>query len=118
MLTAVLRRISPSKTHQGALLPFDRLSWVQRAVLSWVVWNVVRRHNRNLFPWVVPVRSVGVLGDGHTYHPSVFLVPGPNCRYSIDELGKISTDIINKVPGVGRVLFDITSLANQPSAQV
>ncbi len=111
MLTAILRRISPSKTAQGKLLPYNHLSWLQRVFLPWAVWNVVRHHNRNLYPRLVPVRSVGVMGDGHTYYPSVFLEPGPYYRYSADELGKISTDLINKVPGIGRVLLDITPMA-------
>ena len=111
MLTAILRRISRSKTSQGTLLPFDHLSYLQRIFLPWAVWNVVRHHNRNLFPRLVPVRSVGVMGDGHTYHPSVFLEPGPNYTYSAKELGEISTDLINKVPGIGRVLLDITPMA-------
>lgn len=118
MLAALLRfcrRLLSDDTAKGKLPRFDHLSWSQKTFLPWAVWHVVRHHNRNLFPRLVPMRSIGVMGDARTYDPSVFLEPGPNYRYSAEELGRISTDLVNKVPGIGRVLLDITSLAGQPA---
>ena len=65
----------------------------------------------------LPVQSVGVMGDERTYENAVVLravestdgmtadwVHLPN-----DVLAKVSNDIINKVKGVNRVVYDISS---------
>ena len=64
-----------------------------------------------------PVRTVGVMGDGRTYDfacalRAVTSVDGMTADYypfSHDFLGETATRIINEVPGINRVTYDITS---------
>jgi len=69
------------------------------------------------FGVLLPVKSVGVMGDARTYEETLALravhsrdgmtadwVPLP-----YDLLGRISTRIINEVRGINRVVYDITS---------
>jgi GMP synthase (glutamine-hydrolysing) len=69
------------------------------------------------FGVLLPVRSVGVMGDARTYEEALALravhsrdgmtadwVPLPH-----DLLGRISTRVINEVRGINRVVYDITS---------
>ncbi len=66
---------------------------------------------------LLPIQSVGVMGDERTYERVVALravssVDGMTADWvhlPYDFLGKISNDIINKVKGVNRVVFDISS---------
>lgn len=63
------------------------------------------------------VRSVGVQGDGRTYGHPIVLRPVSSedamtadwSRLPHDLLGRISNRITNEVPGVNRVVLDITS---------
>ncbi|MCB0430488.1 MAG: glutamine-hydrolyzing GMP synthase [Flavobacteriales bacterium] len=65
----------------------------------------------------LPVQSVGVMGDERTYENVVCLravtsVDGMTadwCHLPYEFLGKISNEIINKVKGVNRVVYDISS---------
>ena len=62
-------------------------------------------------------RSVGVMGDGRTYDYSLALRAVTTCdfmtadwaRIPFDVLDRISSRIVNQVPGINRVVFDITS---------
>jgi GMP synthase (glutamine-hydrolysing) len=66
---------------------------------------------------LLPVHSVGVMGDERTYENAVVLravgsTDGMTADWShlpYDFLAKISSDIINKVKGVNRVVYDISS---------
>ena len=66
---------------------------------------------------LLPVQSVGVMGDERTYENVVALravssVDGMTADWihlPYDFLGKVSNDIINKVKGVNRVVYDISS---------
>ncbi|HLT08068.1 MAG TPA: glutamine-hydrolyzing GMP synthase [Cyclobacteriaceae bacterium] len=66
---------------------------------------------------LLPVQSVGVMGDERTYERVVALravssVDGMTADWihlPYEFLGKISNDIINKVKGVNRVVYDISS---------
>ncbi len=66
---------------------------------------------------LTPVQSVGVMGDERTYENVVALravtsVDGMTadwCHLPYDFLGEISSEIINKVKGVNRVVYDISS---------
>jgi GMP synthase (glutamine-hydrolysing) len=73
-------------------------------------------------PWqyfavLTPVRSVGVMGDGRTYANLVGVraitsedgMTADWARLPHDLLERISTRIVNEVPGVNRVAYDITS---------
>ncbi|RJE74266.1 glutamine-hydrolyzing GMP synthase [Reichenbachiella sp. MSK19-1] len=66
---------------------------------------------------LLPVQSVGVMGDERTYESVVALravasVDGMTadwCHLPYDFLAKVSNDIINRVKGVNRVVYDISS---------
>ena len=66
---------------------------------------------------LLPVRSVGVMGDERTYEETcavraVVSVDGMTADWAkipYDVLGKISTRIINEVRGINRVVYDISS---------
>lgn len=69
------------------------------------------------FVAILPVRTVGVMGDGRTYDYACALravtsVDGMTADYypfSHEFLGETATRIINEVPGINRVTYDITS---------
>ena len=69
------------------------------------------------FAVLLPVRTVGVMGDGRTYDyvcalRAVTSVDGMTADYypfSHDFLGETATRIINEVKGINRVTYDITS---------
>jgi GMP synthase (glutamine-hydrolysing) len=69
------------------------------------------------FVVILPVRTVGVMGDGRTYDfacalRAVTSVDGMTADYypfSHDFLGETATRIINEVAGINRVTYDITS---------
>ena len=66
---------------------------------------------------LLPVRSVGVMGDERTYEFTVALravtsVDGMTADWAhlpYDFLAKVSNDIINSVRGINRVVYDISS---------
>jgi GMP synthase (glutamine-hydrolysing) len=66
---------------------------------------------------LLPVQSVGVMGDERTYEYTVALrcvnsIDGMTAEWShlpYDLLSQISIDIINKVKGINRVVYDIST---------
>ena len=82
----------------------------------------IRRHGLydeiwQAFAAILPVKAVGVMGDGRTYEYACTLravtsVDGMTAdyyRFSHDFLGETATRIINEVKGINRVTYDITS---------
>lgn len=69
------------------------------------------------FAVLLPVKAVGVMGDTRTYAnviavravESVDAMTADFAKLPWDLLGRISTRIINEVPGVNRVTYDISS---------
>jgi GMP synthase (glutamine-hydrolysing) len=66
---------------------------------------------------LLPVRSVGVMGDERTYENTVVLravtstdaMTADWAQLPCEFLAKVSSEIINKVKGVNRVVYDISS---------
>ena len=69
------------------------------------------------FAVLTNMRSVGVMGDGRTYDYTLALrsvttsdfMTADWTRIPYDVLDRVSTRIVNEVPGVNRVVYDITS---------
>jgi GMP synthase (glutamine-hydrolysing) len=75
------------------------------------------RETSQAFAVLLPVQSVGVMGDARTYENAVAVrcvnsddfMTADWSRLPYQVLGRISTRIINEVQGVNRVCFDISS---------
>ena len=69
------------------------------------------------FAVLLPVRSVGVMGDNRTYEEVIALravttddfMTADWARVPFDLLARVSSRIVNQVRGVNRVVYDITS---------
>jgi len=69
------------------------------------------------FAVLLPVHSVGVMGDQRTYQETIVLravttedfMTADWARLPYDLLARISNRIVNEVKGINRVVYDITS---------
>ena len=69
------------------------------------------------FAVLTNTRSVGVMGDGRTYDYTLALravntsdfMTADWARIPYDVLDRISTRIVNEVPGINRIVYDVTS---------
>ncbi len=98
----------------------ERLEIVRGA--DWVVMDEIKaaglyRQVWQSFAVLTPLRTVGVMGDFRTYGHMVAVrivsssdgMTADWARVPYDLLARISNRIVNEVPGVNRVTFDITS---------
>jgi GMP synthase (glutamine-hydrolysing) len=98
----------------------EKLAILRRADAVYI--DQIRKHGLyddiwQAFVAILPVRTVGVMGDGRTYDfacalRAVTSVDGMTADYypfTHDFLGETATRIINEVPGINRVTYDITS---------
>jgi len=98
----------------------ERLETLRAA--DWIVMSEIKRANlyRQLwqsFAVLTDVQSVGVMGDYRTYGYLVALravtsedaMTADWAHMPHDLLSQISNRIVNEVPGVNRVVYDITS---------
>jgi GMP synthase (glutamine-hydrolysing) len=75
------------------------------------------RQTSQVFAVLLPVQSVGVMGDGRTYENTVAIravttedfMTADWARLPYDLLARVSSRIINEVRGVNRVVYDISS---------
>jgi GMP synthase (glutamine-hydrolysing) len=79
--------------------------------------GLLRGATAQAFAVLLPVRSVGVMGDYRTYQETCALravttddfMTADWARLPYDVLARISGRIVNEVPGVNRVVYDISS---------
>ncbi|NNJ27910.1 glutamine-hydrolyzing GMP synthase [Alienimonas chondri] len=75
------------------------------------------RDVRQAFAVLLPVQSVGVMGDGRTYEDTICVRAVKTDDYMTADwyplphevLGRIATRVINSVRGVNRVVYDVSS---------
>ncbi|MCS7054993.1 MAG: glutamine-hydrolyzing GMP synthase [Thermoflexales bacterium] len=75
------------------------------------------RATSQAFAVLLPVRTVGVMGDGRSYSEVIAIravttddfMTADWARIPFDVLARISNRIVNEVPGVNRVVYDITT---------
>ena len=85
------------------------LEEIRRAGLYDQIWQA--------FAVILPVKTVGVMGDGRTYEHVVGLravtstdgMTADFYPFDMNFLGRVATRIINEVRGVNRVVYDVTS---------
>jgi GMP synthase (glutamine-hydrolysing) len=85
------------------------LDEIRKAGLYDAIWQA--------FAVLLPVQTVGVMGDGRTYEfvcalRAVTSVDGMTAdfyHYDMEFLGRAATRIINEVRGINRVVYDVTS---------
>jgi GMP synthase (glutamine-hydrolysing) len=85
------------------------LDEIRRAGLYHKIWQA--------FAVLLPVRTVGVMGDGRTYDEVIALravtstdgMTADFFPFEMPFLGRAATRIINEVRGVNRVVYDVTS---------
>jgi GMP synthase (glutamine-hydrolysing) len=85
------------------------LDEIRKAGLYDAIWQA--------FAVLLPVQTVGVMGDGRTYEfvcalRAVTSVDGMTAdfyHFDMDFLSKAATRIINEVKGINRVVYDVTS---------
>ncbi|HTK44187.1 MAG TPA: glutamine-hydrolyzing GMP synthase [Patescibacteria group bacterium] len=98
----------------------ERLETLREA--DWIVIDEIKaaglyRRVWQSFAILTPVRSVGVMGDGRTYANVVAIravtsddgMTADWAKLPYEVLAKISSRIVNEVPGVNRVVYDISS---------
>ncbi len=98
----------------------DRLNLLRRADNIFI--KALRRHDQydriwQAFSVLLPVQSVGVMGDERTYENVLALravtstdgMTADWARIPDDVLAEVSSEIINRVAGINRVVYDISS---------
>jgi len=98
----------------------ERLDTLREA--DWIVIDEVKaaglyRELWQSFAILTPVQSVGVMGDGRTYANVVAVravtsedgMTADWAKLPYEVLARISSRIVNEVPGVNRVVYDISS---------
>ena len=98
----------------------EKVKLIQKA--DSIIEEVIKKHGLynktwQVFPVLLPVKSVGVKGDRRSYEYTVVIravesIDGMTAdwfRMPYNVLNEISTKIINELENVNRVVYDITS---------
>lgn len=98
----------------------DKLKIVREA--TYVLETIIKEHNLDQDIWqyfcVLPdIKSVGVMGDDRTYEYTIAIraitssdgMTSKFAKIDYDILEEISVALVNKVDGINRVVYDITS---------
>lgn len=105
----ILGDITPEKVHIAQEADYIFISNLRSAGLYDKVWQAGAI--------LLPVQSVGVMGDERTYENTIALravtstdaMTADWSQLPYEFLAKVSNEIINKVKGVNRVVYDISS---------
>ncbi|RMF37644.1 MAG: glutamine-hydrolyzing GMP synthase [Planctomycetota bacterium] len=95
----------------------DILREADHIVVSEIKAADLYRQTSQVFAVLLPVQSVGVMGDARTYENAIAIravntddfMTADWSRLPYDLLARISTRIINEVRGINRVCYDISS---------
>ncbi|MCA9188530.1 MAG: glutamine-hydrolyzing GMP synthase [Planctomycetales bacterium] len=95
----------------------DTLREADDIVVSEIKSAGLYRATSQAFAVLLPIQSVGVMGDARTYESTLAVrcvdtddfMTADWSRLPQDLLARMSTRIINEVPGVNRVVYDISS---------
>src|SRR3970282_190280 len=101
--------ITPEKVHVLQQADAIYLEEIRKAGLYDKIWQA--------FAVLLPVRTVGVMGDARTYDHVCALravtstdgMTDDFFQFPHDVLGRVATRIINEVKGINRVVYDVTS---------
>lgn len=98
----------------------ERLKTLREA--DWIIREEIKSHGLYRQVWQVfgvllPTLSVGVMGDQRTYQNQIVIravtsedgMTADWARLPYDLLSDISSRIVNEVPGINRVVYDVTS---------
>lgn len=98
----------------------ERLKTLREA--DWIIREEIKAHGLyrqvwQIFGVLLPTFSVGVMGDQRTYQNQIVIravtsedgMTADWARLPYDLLQTISSRIVNEVPGINRVVYDITS---------
>ena len=99
---------------------FERLETLRRAdaiFMAELRAAGLYRATQQAFAVLLPVQSVGVMGDGRTYADTIALravttedyMTADWARLPYELLAKVSGRIVNEVPGINRVVYDLSS---------
>lgn len=98
----------------------ERLKTLREA--DWIIREEIKSHGMyrqvwQIFGILLPTLSVGVMGDKRTYMNQIVIravtsedgMTADWARLPYDLLETISSRIVNEVPGINRVMYDVTS---------
>ncbi|MEO8945475.1 MAG: glutamine-hydrolyzing GMP synthase [Gemmatimonadaceae bacterium] len=105
----VLGEVTPEKLHVLRLADAIYLDGIRSAGLYDTIWQA--------FAVLLPIRSVGVMGDERTYDNVLALravtstdgMTADWYHFPYEVLGRISNRIMNEVDGINRVAYDVSS---------
>lgn len=95
----------------------DLLREADEIFLEEIVSEGLYRSTAQTFAAILPIRAVGVMGDGRSYQHVIALrsvdstdfMTADWSRIPYDVLARVSNRIVNEVRGISRVVYDITS---------